>query len=189
MVNRDISLIICDTYGYLTNDSNVKTFENSEDRDRYIKEVQVKLSNSLKFLKRGDETGSAIVGADVFSMESLGEKVFGKGKDKRVLVWNRDLNKHTNRGYTNNRAYFMWGIIGKRWIHHLLEGETMFRGEFLQSKGCKTSLDLVRSIIRRFSNKGCKVMEITLHKDSVIQEAVNLEGREYVEYRECELNA
>lgn len=186
---KGYDLIICDTYGYLVDGESKVQFTTKEDRDSHIKEVQERVVNTLGKLKKGEETGNVLLGVNSFSFSSLGEDIFKKENAKRVIVWNREK-EGGNTEYLDSRVYFMWGVVNRGWIYNLQGDERFFRGEFLEEVDkYNTALDVVRDMVRRFTNEGGKVLEIDIGHKTVVQEAVELEGREYdvmgeVEYAE-----
>lgn len=175
-----IDLVICDTFGRLTNGNGIKTFTTKEERDQYISDIQSQLITIKGYLRDEETVGSMIIGVNTFSMKSFGKDVFGDNA-KRVLVWNQDkLPLTDSKRYTDNRAYFMWGVHKRGWLYNLEEGEHFFTGEFLQSnEKYSTALKVARSIIRRFSNKGSNVFELNPLEGSVIKQATELENRNY----------
>lgn len=185
-VDEGYDLIICDTYGYLVDGESKILFDTKEERDKHITDTQKRVKNELSKLKSGKETGNVLVGVNVFSFSSLGEDLFKKENAKRALVWNREKESGKEQ-YQDSRIYFMWGVVNRGWIFNLQEGENFFRGEFLEKEGkYETALDVVRDMVRRFTNDGGKVLEIDNGHKTVVQEAVELEGREYSVVRDVE---
>lgn len=183
---QEVGLILCDTFRYLTTEKESLTFNSGEERDKYIFDVRDKLEKAQKFLQKGKETGSTLVGINAFSASTLGDELFGKGNDKRVVVWNKDLEPLADKDYTDNRAFFQWGVSGKGWVFNLPEDEKLFTGEFLQSEEANnTALLFTRNLIRRFSNEGSTILEVNVHEGSVIKEAAILEGRKYKSFKEA----
>lgn len=175
-----VDLIICDTFGYFTKGVRGVTHTDRVKRGNYIKQVQELIKGNLKHVKRGKETGNVLVGVDIFSFSSLGEDLFKKENAKRALVWNRDL-KGTKRGYTGDRAFYMWGVVDRGWIYHLQGDERFFRGEYLEvGEDFSKPEDVVRDMVRRFTNDGGKVLELILGNKTVVEQVVKEEGREYV---------
>jgi len=177
-----IDLVLCDTFGHLTENGELERFKDKEQRDRYIKEMQQHVTNLKDYLRDDVTVGSMLVGVDTFSMTSLGKSVFGDNA-KRVLVWNKDLEVTNHVGYLPVRAYFMWGFNKRGWIYNLQEKEHFFNGEFLQSEkqgSYRTPFQVVQSMIRRFSNENSRVLELNPRKGSVIERVVCQEDREYI---------
>lgn len=172
-------LIICDTYGYLVDGERRFNFKDKDERDSHIKKVQTLVKEYLDKLKKGEESGTVLVGVDVFSFSSLGEDLFKKENAKRALVWNREV-QGGEKEYKDSRVYFIWGVPNRNWIFHLQGEEKFFRGEFLQEEGkYETPLEVVREMVRRFTNEGGSVLEIDLGFKTIVEEAVKFEGRKY----------
>src|SRR5699024_3932739 len=110
-MEKEFDLVICDTYGHLTKKGKIKKFSSMKKRDEYIRGIAEKLEEAKKLLKKGRESGNAIVGADAFSFTSFGENVFGRDNTKRYLVWNKDVD--VTEGYTEDLAFFAWTVAGK----------------------------------------------------------------------------
>jgi len=181
-MEKDFDLIICDTYGHFAKKS-VGKFSSVKKRDEYIRDIAVKLEEAKKLLKKGKESGNAIVGADAFSFTSLGENVFGRDNTKRYLVWNK--NKEVSKGYTKDLVFFAWAVGGKGWIYNLKEGLSFFKGEYFEDgEQYQDAESVCRDIVRTFSNEGGKVLVVTDHKGSIIKDVVESEKREYVQLDE-----
>jgi len=182
-MEKEFDLVICDTYGHLTKKGKIKKFSSMKKRDEYIRGIAEKLEEAKKLLKKGRESGNAIVGADAFSFTSLGENVFGRDNTKRYLVWNKDVD--VTEGYTEDLAFFAWTVAGKGWIFNLKEGKSFFRGEYFGDREHFQDAESVcRDIVKAFSNEGGKVLDVTEHKGSIIKDVVEAEKREYVHLEE-----
>lgn len=178
-MKKDIELLLCDTFRQLTGGSEI-VFKDSDDRDNHIVEVAKKLEKVKGRLKKGKESGNAIIGADNFSFSSLGTNVFGQELTKRFMVWNR-IPEEGLKKYSDRSVFFAWAVGGSKWIFNLGEGRKFFRGEYLEREGMyETEKDIIRDLVQRFTNEGGNVLNIELHDNTLIKEVVEEEGRNYI---------
>jgi len=185
-MEKDFDLLICDTYGHLSGDIMDK-FTDTKKRDDFIREVGMKLDQYKTYLKKGKESGNALIGADVFSFTSLGESVFGRDYTKRFLVWNKKTEELGK--YTDNLAFFGCAVTGSGWIFNLKEGKSFFRGEYLETENAfKTPEDVIRDMVNTFSNKGGKVLVVELRDVSKLKKVIEEEGRVFVSSEELVLD-
>lgn len=180
--DNSIDFIFFDPFNRWDNGEELK-FSSPKDRDAYIKKVQKWLLLGYQKLKH--QGGGLIVGCTQFTITSFGDALFDPEMVKRLLTWYQPEKRHDNlsveRGYIPAVKSYLWAVKSKPWTFQLLEGDTMFDGEFKASNGTgETPLKMAEQVIKRFTTEGQKVLEI-YGTNTPIKEAVEKNNRIYVE--------
>lgn len=175
-------LLIVDTWRALSKDKRLPKMPR-EERDSYIQDVQKALISARPSLKRKPDGSNYLVGADMWSINSLGEQVMTKKNTKRALVWCKDEDEHTPEitdAYRTAKEWFVWGIRCRGWAYNLLPNEKYFTGEFHYKESDPLAYyKVAKELILRFSDPNDVVFVLNDYEGCVLRQVIEETGRIY----------